>query len=215
MKILIIGGTGNAGRRIAQEALERGHSVTVASRRGGDDPDLDSTRLTSLSLDSTDPEAVAASAYGHDLVVGATRPAVGQEADIVASTRGLAAGARDSRVRLLVVGGASPLRVPGTDRLALDDPQWVPSEIRPIAAASNQQLEILREHPDANWTYIAPAAHFAPGHRTGQYTTADSDLVVASDGSSMISMEDYAIALMDIAEDPGPPHRVVAVGPAD
>lgn len=214
MKILIIGGTGNAGRRIAREALDRGHSVTLASRRDGSAPDLDRERLTSLILDSADPEAVTTAAHGHELIVGATRPAAGREADIVASTRGLAAGARDARIRLLVVGGAGPLRVPGADRLALDDPRWVPGEIRPIAAASNRQLEILREHPDTAWTYVAPAAHFAPGHRTGRYTTADNELVIAPDGSSTISMEDYAIALMDLAETPGPPHRVLAVGSA-
>lgn len=215
MRILIIGGTGNAGRRIAQEALDLGHSITLASRRGGSAPELDSARLTSLSLDSADPEAVATAAQGHELIIGATRPAVGREADIVASTSGLAAGTREARIRLLVVGGAGPLRVPGTDRLALDDTRWVPREIRPIAAASNRQLEILREHPDTDWTYVAPAAHFAPGRRTGRYTEADNELVIASDGSSMISMEDYAIALMDLAEAPGAPHRVIAVGPAD
>ncbi len=213
MKILIIGGTGSAGRRIAREALGRGHWVTLASRRGGTAPELDSARLTSLSLDSAGPDAVATAAQNHELIIGATRPAVGREADIVASTRGLAAGASGAQIRLLVVGGAGPLRVPGTDRLAVDDPRWVPSEIRPIAAASNRQLEILREHRDTDWTYLAPAAHFAPGHRTGRYATADNELVIASDGSSMISMEDYAIALMDLAEAPGPPHRVVAVGP--
>lgn len=157
---------------------------------------------------------MTAAAHGHNLIVGATRPAVGREADIVASTCALATGARNARARLFVVGGAGPLRVPGTDRLAVDDPRWVPSEIRPIAAASNRQLEILREHPDTDWTYLAPAAHFAPGHKTGRYTTADSELVIASDGSPTISMEDYAIALMDLAEAPGARHRVIAVGRA-
>lgn len=215
MKILIIGGTGNAGHRITQEALGRGHSVTLASRRGGSGPQTDSEGHASLILDSADAEAVTAAAHGHELIVGATRPTVGREADIVASTRGLALGARNARIRLLVIGGAGPLLVPGTDRLALDDPRWVPSEIRPIATASNQQLEILREHPDTDWTYLAPAAHFAPGHRTGRYATADSELVIASDGSSMISMEDYAIALMDLAETPDARRRVIAVGPAN
>ncbi|MEW1982356.1 NAD(P)H-binding protein [Citricoccus sp. NPDC079358] len=215
MKILVIGGTGNAGHRIAQEALGRGHSVTLASRGGGSSPHAGSEGLTSLILDSADAEAVTVAAHGHELIVGATRLAVGREADIVASTRGLAVGARNARVRLLVIGGAGPLLVPGTDRLAIDDPRWVPSEIRPIATASNQQLEILRKHPDADWTYLAPAAHFAPGHRTGRYTTADSELVIASDGSSMISIEDYAIALMDLAEAPDERHRVIAVGPSD
>lgn len=215
MNILIIGGTGNAGSRIAQEALDRDHSVTLASRHGGTTPELRSERVTSLVLDSADSQEVTAVARDHDLIISATRPAVGRGEDIVAATHGLATGAREAQTRLLVVGGAGPLLVPGSGRLALDDPQWVPSEIRPIAAMSSRQLEILREYPDTDWTYVAPAAHFAPGRKTARYATSRNELVIGSDGSSMISMEDYSIGLIDMAEVPGEPRRVVAVGSAD
>lgn len=214
MKILIIGGTGTAGRRIVHEALGRGHRVTLASRHGSSAPGLEGEAVTSVRLDAADHGAVRDAAQEHDLIVGATRPDMGREEDIIASTHGLAAGAGTAGTRLLVVGGASPLRVPGTGRLVLDDRRWVPREIRSIAAASNRQLEILREHTCTDWVYLAPSADFAPGRRKGGYLTLEEELVIAADGSSRISMEDYAIALIDLAETPGAPHRVLAVGAA-
>lgn len=213
MKILVIGAHGDAGSRILTEALSRGHTVTGASRS-----QLSGTSTTSRSrwvaLDVTDTEQVARAAHGHDLLVGATRPAPGREDDIVAMTHSLAAGAASAGKRLLVVGGAAPLRVPGTTHRVLDDTTWVPVGIRPIAGASNRQLAVLREHPDTDWIYLAPAAIFAPGKRSGRYRTSDGELVIAADSTSALSMEDYAIAVIDEAEQPGPTRRVLAIGPA-
>ncbi|NLV81027.1 MAG: NAD(P)H-binding protein [Rhodococcus sp.] len=211
MKILIIGATGAAGSRIATEARQRGHNVTAACR--GAHRITDELQYTAaLTLDASEPELVAAAAQEHDVVVAATRPAHGREDDVAATTTGVAEGARTAGRRLLVVGGAAPLLVPGTTRLALDDPKWVPTKIREIAAASNRQLEILRSTSGLDWTYLAPAAAFQPGVRTGTYRTGGSDLVIDDSGQSSISMEDYAIAMMDEVESPTTTCRVLSTG---
>ncbi|MGC0142598.1 NAD(P)-dependent oxidoreductase [Pseudactinotalea sp. Z1732] len=208
-----MGGTGSAGSRIAREALERGHGLTIASRSGRPGEFGGHERVETVRLDSADVDAVASRAEGHDVVVGATRPAAGMEGDIIDLTHGLATGIRHAGSRLLVVGGAAPLRLPGSGRRVLDDPHWVSSEFRAVAIASNRQLEVLSEYTDVTWTYLAPAAHFAPGSRTGRYTLAEAELVIAPDGASVISMEDYALALVDLAERPTDLHKVLAVGP--
>lgn len=210
MKILIIGATGNAGSRVVTEALRRQHHVTAASRRSV--PTEEAPRTPVLVLDATDPMQVARAARPHDVVVAATRPARGQEADVVAITTGLAEGARQAERRLVVVGGASPLFVPGTARRALDDPAWVPTKIRDIAAASSRQLEVLQTMNDIDWTYLAPAAVFQPGPRTGTYRTGGNQLVVGGNRQSLISMEDYAIALLDEIETPTTRRAVLSTG---
>lgn len=208
MKILIIGATGTAGSRIVAEALQRGHAVTAASRRPFDV----APGATARTLDATAPEQVAEAARVHDVVVAATRPALGREDDIEALTTGVADGVRSAGRRLILVGGAAPLRVPGTARIALEDPRWVPTTIREIAAASCRQLEILRSTSDVDWTYLAPAATFEPGTRTGAYRTGGAELVIDDEGRSQISMEDYAIALMEEIERPTTRCGVLSTG---
>lgn len=217
MRILVIGGTGAAGSRIVDEALGRGHEVTIAVRTAA--PAVSRGRADRVRLEASDRDAVAACATRADLVIGTTRPAVGREAEVVGVTRALAEGAARAGTRLLVVGGASPLRVPGTQHTALEDPRWVPPGIRSIAAASTRQLEVLAAGDSApEWTYLAPAADFAPGITRGTYRAVPGEagtvpaLVIAPDGTSRISMEDYALAACDEAERPMPRRGVVAVG---
>lgn len=52
-----------------------------------------------------------------------------------------------------------------------------------------------------NWTYLSPAADFqADGARTGKYTVAGEELTLNAKGQSVISYADYAIAMVDEAE---------------
>lgn len=216
MRILIIGATGACGSRLAREAQSRGHSVTRSGRtrprRGPTTGTSRSEESPWVTLDAADAYAVAHAARAHDVILGATRPAPGQEDDIVPVTTGLAHGARRAGVRLVVVGGAGPLRLPGSSTPAIDDPHWVPPPYRAAAAASVHQLDILRGAPGVDWTYLAPAAHFWPGERTGAYRTGGSELVIAPDGSSTVSMEDFAVAALDEIETPTTSRDLLSVG---
>ena len=129
-----------------------------------------------------------------------------------ALTTGVADGVRSAGRRLIVVGGAAPLQVPGTARIALDDPRWVPTTIREIAAASCRQLEICV--PRAVWT--GPTSHLprTSGRGTASVPTAPggTDLVIDGSGQSSLSMEDYAIALLDEVESPTTTCTVLSTG---
>lgn len=51
-----------------------------------------------------------------------------------------------------------------------------------------------------------------PGDRTGQYRLGTNALVVNERGESRISMEDFAVAMLDEAENPKHIRRAFTVG---
>ncbi|MFD0888262.1 NAD(P)-dependent oxidoreductase, partial [Streptosporangium algeriense] len=133
------------------------------------------------------------------------------EHTVTATTKALLDAAARAGTRVLLVGGSSPLRVPeDPGRLVLDSPRYVPPEIRTIAAASAAQLDACLGHP-ANWVYLSPPALLEPGTRTGRYRRGTTTLIAGADGTSRISAEDLAVAVLDELENPGG-HRHFTVG---
>jgi putative NADH-flavin reductase len=195
MRIIVFGANGRQGSRVVTEALDRGHQVTAAvhveNRAGNVDPRADVVVADALALAS-----VAAVSVGHDAAVNATRE---RHADIA---RAMLAGLSRAGVkRLVIVGGASTLEVAPGVRL-LDTPEFR-DEWRPEAESGAESLDVYRAaDTDVEWTYVSPGAVLAPGERTGTYRTGDEQLLVTDDGSSSISMEDFAIALVDELENP-------------
>jgi uncharacterized protein len=83
----------------------------------------------------------------------------------------------------------------------VDTPEF-PDFFKPIALAHRDALEIYRQEKDLDWINLSPAAIIAPGERTGKYRLGTDQLVVDEKGESRISTEDYAVALLDEAENP-------------
>ncbi|MGW7273185.1 NAD(P)-dependent oxidoreductase [Streptomyces sp. NPDC054864] len=204
MRITVFGAAGNVGSRVVTEALARGHEVTAVVRDPARFGELH-PGATHRAGDAGVPEHVAELSAGQDLVVNATRPAPGREPEHAAISRALLVGlARVDGVRLLIVGGAGSLTVPGSGGvLAIDDPAYVPTAWRHIAGASNAQFDAVRTaDTEVDWTYLSPSALLEPGIRTGTYRLGADELIVDADGNSAISMEDLAVAVLDEAERP-------------
>ncbi|SDN47329.1 hypothetical protein SAMN04489726_6765 [Allokutzneria albata] len=176
------------------EARSRGHSVTGVTRDTSRHPGLRRGNAANV-------EDVVALSAGQDLVISATRPAPGREPELVTTTKAVLAGLAETGVRLLMVGGAASLTVPGTDRTVLDDP-GLPPEIRAIAEACDSQLAVCQAETVVDWAYLSPPALLEPGVRTGRYRLGRDELIVDAEGNSAISMEDFAVALLDEAETP-------------
>jgi putative NADH-flavin reductase len=51
-----------------------------------------------------------------------------------------------------------------------------------------------------NWSILAPGAYFVPGERTGKYTKGTDYLIHDGTGTSRITYDDYAIAMVDEVE---------------
>ena len=192
MKIAIIGATGNVGTRLTDEALRRGHSVTAIARQASKLPTRDG--VTTHDVDAANTEALAQTLRGSDIAISTVRFLQTSAAQIVGAVK--AAGVK----RLLVVGGAGSLYVaPGVQ--LVDTPSF-PDAYKAEASAGRDFLNALRGEAELDWTFLSPSALFTPGERTGKFRLGRDELLTAADGKSWISMEDYAIAMLDEIEQP-------------
>jgi uncharacterized protein len=209
MKIVLYGATGRAGSRILTELLARRHAVVAVVRNLDEDPDrlAPNRSLTVVEGDLSSVEEIAERIGGAQVVVSAYGPPAEKSEELIGVTkREIAAVQQVSQLassghapRLVVVGGAASLEVaPG---VTLESTKDFPAEFRPIAQAHGKALELLRAS-SIDWTYLSPSAFFEPGPRTGKFRLGQDELLTAADGKSWISMEDYAIALVDELEQP-------------
>jgi uncharacterized protein len=211
---LVLGVSGYTGMHLARELVDRGHDVIGVSR-SAPEPSLDGVELVAGSL--LDLDLVLPLVDRADSVVSAVRAAAvaDQGRSFSASLQALLPAVVARRARLGVVGGAGSLRFPGSDRLRMDDPE-LPAAQRPEAREQFAALTMLREtDADLDWFYVSPPKLFgsyAPGVRTGRYRTGIDELVVAADGSSTISGQDFAIAFVDELELRRHPRRRFSVG---
>jgi len=117
-----------------------------------------------------------------------------------AATRSIIQAAKAAQVkRILAVGGAGSLLINGIKCLDLPD---FPKAYEGGAKSTAVVKELLKEEPDLEWTVLCPSTVIEPGERTGKFRLGLDDLLVAPDGSSKISVEDYAAAMIDELEAP-------------
>ncbi|HUN24739.1 MAG TPA: NAD(P)H-binding protein [Steroidobacteraceae bacterium] len=201
-KIVVYGGTGNIGQRIVREALARGDEVTVVVRdpspMGATDP-----RLRVLRGDVLDSAQVARTVAGADVVICAVsfrKPAPNfagyREAavSLIDALRSLGPRAP----RLIVVGGAGSL----VDASGKPVAARIPAAYRGEIDGQKEALDYYRTVKDVAWTYFSPAFSIYPGKRTGKFRLGHDRLITDAKGQSRISMEDYAVAVMNEAEHP-------------
>lgn len=63
-------------------------------------------------------------------------------------------------------------------------------------------LNTLINEKDIDWVFFSPAGALLPGQRTGKFRLGKDDLIVDENGNSRISVEDYAVAMVDELETP-------------
>jgi uncharacterized protein len=112
--------------------------------------------------------------------------------------------------RFLVVGGAGSLET-ATGVNLVDTPEF-PAAYKPESLAGREFLKLLRDEHQLDWTFLSPSAAFAPGGRTGNFRLGGDRLLVDAAGASAISMEDYAIAMVDELETPRHARQRFTVG---
>lgn len=204
MKIVLFGATGQVGQRIAAEALRRGHQVAGVvrdpSRAQSPDP-----RVPLAQGDATDAQSVARVVQGADAVVTSVSPrpgTTGQAPSLVDVARAVIAGVRQAGVkRVIAVGGAGSLEV--ARGVALLDTPGFPDAYKPEAEEGRDSLAVYRSEAEGlDWTFLSPAVVIQPGERTGRYRTTGDQLLADAQGNSVISYEDYAVALLDELENP-------------
>lgn len=191
--IAIIGATGRAGGQLLEEALRRGHRVTAIARHA-------SSQLSGrdgvipVDLDVLDSAALAKAIGSHDAVFSAAHFATVPPQAVIGPVK------QAHVPRLMVVGGAGSLHVPGGARV-IDSPDF-PEAYKAEAAAGGQFLDALLAETALNWTFLSPSAEFVEGPRTGHFRLGKDDLLVSAEGRSWISFADFAIAFLDEFERP-------------
>ena len=201
-EVLLIGATGFVGSAILNELLNRGHKVTAVVR---DPAKLEGKAgVTAVKEDVANVDAIAALAKGKDAVISAYNPGWTNPdiATLITENypRILNAAKQSGVGRLLIVGGAGTLFcAPG---LRVVDSGAIPEEImggvRPLG---DFYLNTLMNENDIDWVFFSPAGAFDEnGQRTGEFRLGKDDLVVDAEGNSHISVQDYAMAMVDELE---------------
>jgi putative NADH-flavin reductase len=208
LKILVYGASGKVGSHVVDEALNRGHIVTAVSR----DPSRITQINDNLSVvqgDILDPESVISLAVDQDVIIISVRGIVGKSKDpndtiqriaperVVNVLRDIGGGAP----RLIHVGGAGSLEVePGVLYADKLPKMFLPKSLELEIAGQVLALEFMRTVTDVGWSYATPAKNFTNGKRTGTFRIGDDQSLEDSRGRSRISRADFAVALIDEAE---------------
>lgn len=203
-RILLIGASGFVGSAIMEEALNRGHQVTAVVRNP-DKITMSSPNLFIVKADISEENTVADVCRGFETVISAYNPGW-KNPDIYEQTLKIYStilkGVKKAGVkRLLCVGGAGTLFIaPG---LRLVDSGAVPPALLPgVKGLGEFYLNVLRKEKELDWVFLSPAADMRPGRRTGKFRIGRDNLIQDERGNSVISVEDYAVAMINELEKP-------------
>ena len=218
MKIALIGATGFVGAKILDEALERGHQVTALVRKPEAVPQRPG--VTAKAVDVADVDALAQALKGHDVVISAFNPGrqtAGGEEVTEAHARGhraIVAAIKQAGVeRFLAVGGAASLKTADGSEY-LDSPEF-PKEYEAYKGGirgTRSLYYMLKDEATLDWVFLAPSVFLLPGERTGQFRRGKDHVLYDESGRSHISLEDYAVAMLDEMERPAHHRERFTVG---
>ena len=202
--VTLIGASGFVGTAILNELLARGHRVTAVVRNPGK-IGIKSPSLTVVQADVTDTSALVAACKGRAAAISAYNPGWTNPNIYEETLRNyplILEAVRQSGVRrLLCVGGAGTLFcAPG---LRVVDSGVIPDAIMGgVRSLGEFYLNTLMNEKEIDWIFFSPAGTLEPGKRTGKFRLGKDDLIVDENGNSHISVEDYAVAMVDELENP-------------
>lgn len=208
LNILVYGATGKIGTHVVEEALQRGHFVTAVSR----DPSSIQQRHANLSVakgDILNEESIASLVAGKDVVIISVRGIIGDAKDPANALQRIAVEKvvhvlreiGDHGPRLIHVGGSGTLEVAPGVLYADKIPRiFLPKSLEAEIQGQVLALEFLRSVEDVRWSYATPAKNFTNGKRTGVFRIGGDAVLEDARGRSRISRADFAVALVDEAE---------------
>lgn len=193
--LVVYGGSGHIGSRIVTEALSRGHTVTVISRQQSSQSQP-AGKLNTLPGDILDTKQVASTIAGKDVVIVAVNNSEAKFfTDAAQSVTGAMRSLGARSPRLIWVGGASSLDSAPGKRLIDATPG-----IGGARLGHAQVLDFLRAQKDLRWTVATPSLEIPAGQRTGKFRVGGDLVLKDGQGKSSISMEDFAVAVIDEVE---------------
>lgn len=200
--VVLIGASGFVGSAILNELLARGHKVTAIVRNAAK-VTVKNDNLNVVVADVTETPRMVELFTGKDAVISAYNPGWSNP-NIYEDTKHnypliLGAAKKAGVRRIQIVGGAGTLFcAPG---LRVVDSGVIPAEIMGgVKSLGEFYLDTLMKEDAIDWTFFSPAGTFVQGARTGKFRLGKDDLIVDAEGKSTISVEDYALAMVDELE---------------
>lgn len=189
MKVAVLGAGGKAGKELVKELRLRGHEVIAIGRSAGNLPSGEGiqTRVADLS----EADALAEAVDGAEAVISALT------FNVTANT--IFEGMKKAGIgRLIVIGGASSLRMPDGTRI-YDTPGY-PNALARLVLPGIHHLDWMKLEQDVNWSYFSPGRMLFEGERLGKFRLDTDNLILDENGESRISYADAAIAMVDELE---------------
>ncbi|WP_350289295.1 NAD(P)H-binding protein [uncultured Croceitalea sp.] len=197
MKITIIGAGGNIGQRIVKEAAARNYELQLISSKNKDFFGLDNISTHKVNIFET--EALTRLFEGSDVVISAYAPPHKNTDLIIDASKSLIKAAKKANTRLITVGGAGSLKI-SKDMFLVDAPNF-PEEYKTLATSHKRALEeVFLNETEVNWTNVSPSAFIFEGERTNQFRIGENQLLANEKGDSSISMEDFAVGILNEVE---------------
>ncbi len=84
---------------------------------------------------------------------------------------------------------------------SVDTPEF-PKDWKQGALVARDALNQVRKESELEWSFLCPSAVLQPGQRTGKFRLGMDQLLKDAKGESRISVEDYAMAMIDEVERP-------------
>lgn len=202
------------GSKLLAEAVKRGHTVKAIVRNIEKLPKND--LITPVAADVNDSAELARHFQGLDAVIHSY--ATPKDKDVIErvemqrkATRSIISALKTAGLkRILAVGGAAGLEVaPGIRNIDFPD---FPTEWIGGALATFQVKGLLYSEDSLEWTFLCPSHSLVPGERTGKFRLGTDKLLIGADGESRISLEDYAVAMIDELEKPKHTGHIFTVG---
>lgn len=202
--VVLIGASGFVGNAILNELLSRGHKVTAVVRNPKK-INVTNSNLEIVKTDVSDTNVMVEICKGKEAIISAYNPGWANP-DIYEETLRnypliLEAAKRSGVKRLLCVGGAGTLFcAPG---LRVVDSGAIPDAIMGgVKSLGEFYMNTLMNEKAIDWIFFSPAGTLEPGKRTGKFRLGKDELIVDENGISHISVEDYAVAMVDELENP-------------
>ena len=219
LDIVVYGATGKVGTHVVQEALDRGHNVFAVSRNPAK-IEMRHDNLTAVKGDLLDAASVAETVTGKDVVIVSVRGTIGDSGKPESALQFLAAEnlidvlfrLGDDAPRLLHVGGSGSLEVePGKTYAGTLPKALIPKGLEIEILGQILALEFYRKVDDVHWTYVTPPKNFTNGPRTGVFRIGGDQALEDKRGRTRVSRADFAVALVDEAEQAKFPRQRISV----
>jgi len=156
VRVCILGATGNTGRRLVSQALDRGHQVTAVARKGGNPVEIRHDNLFVKTVDYADDQDLQDAMSGQDAVINAA----GYLSDpafpaVVGQIIRAADASQGHGGRFWLFAGAALLDVPGTSIMTVDLPR-----VPPVYEAHRANYEAVRS-TRLDWSILCPGPMIA------------------------------------------------------